>query len=151
MRLGFTIKVPLKAFLAIVISVVLGCDVARPKPLELSNVFMLQMAPDVTAAAVYLTIKNNSDNMQRLSYAHSSIAEHIEVHRQIYQDGVRRSTPVKHLTLSPQETKSMNPRGFYLMLFGIYDSLDIGSTFDITFEFESGHVITSQVEVRSRG
>lgn len=112
---------------------------------------MFELPRNKTAAAVYAKIKNNTDDMQRMSYVHSPIAEHIEVHRTIYHDGVTKMRRVKHLSLSPKEVKPLVPGGFHLMVFGIYDDLEPGSTFEITFEFESGHVITSLVEVRSRG
>ncbi len=112
---------------------------------------MFKLPPNKTTAAVYAKFTNNSEVMQRLNYIHSPLAEHVEVHRSAYENGMMQMRQVKRLSLTPGETKSLSPGGFHLMVFGLYDPLEVGDSFEMTFEFETGHVITTQVEVRSQG
>lgn len=127
-------------------------EVAAVKvPVLVKNLFMFELPPNRTTAAVYARITNNSDVTQPLNYIHSPLAENIQVHRNFYENGMMQMRPVKKLSLSPGETLNLEPGGFHLMVFGLYDPLKAGDTFEITFEFETGHVLTTQVEVRSQG
>lgn len=112
---------------------------------------MFELPPARTTAAVYAKITNNTDVTQPLNYIHSPLAENIQVHRNFYQNGMMQMRPVKKLSLSPGESISLEPGGFHLMVFGLYEPLKVGDTFEMTFEFETGHVLTAQVEVRSQG
>lgn len=131
--------------------VLFACAEKEPEPVKVEGVFFHELAPNQTTAAAYMRISNQSSKMQVLNYIHSPIAEHIEIHRSSYTDGMMQMRPVKRLSLSPGETKNLEPGGFHLMIFGIYDPIKTGENFDLTLEFESGEVVKVQGLVKSRG
>jgi len=59
--------------------------------------------------------------------------------------------PVKRLSVNPGDELVLSPGGFHLMLFGVYEEMPVGSEFEITLEFETGIVITKNVQVRPFG
>ncbi|MFL0810563.1 MAG: copper chaperone PCu(A)C [Agarilytica sp.] len=127
----------------------LGCSEPLPE-VSAHDVFIFELPPDKTSAAAYLTLKNNSERMHALNYVHSSKAEWVEIRHSFHRQGTMESKAVKRLRVSPGEIKQLKPGSFHLMVFGLYDALKAGEHFDITLEFETGHVIETQVEVRSR-
>lgn len=113
-----------------------------------SNAFMKLMAPGQTTAAVYLTVQNLSDQTTTLTYVHSPVAENIEVHRHIYEDGMMQMRHVKHLNINPDQKIQFKPGGYHLMLFGVYDTFNVGDTFNVSFEFSDQKSFIVPVEVR---
>lgn len=137
--------------LGLALVVMAGCETKAPEPVVIENVFFKQLAPNQTTAAVYMKITNNSEVMQPINYIHSPIAEHIEIHHTIYNEGMMQMRQVNRLSLAPGETQMLEPGGYHLMMFGIYDNLPAGETFEITFELETGLVITTQGVVKPHG
>lgn len=127
-----------------------GCAEKKLEPIKVEEVFFHELAPNQTTAAAYMRISNQSSKMQVLNYIHSPAADHIELHRTMYTDGMMQMRPVSKLSLSPGETKILEPGGFHLMIFGLYDPLKAGDTFELTLEFESGEVIQTKGVVKSR-
>ncbi len=118
---------------------------------QIEGLFIKELPPGQMTAAGYMKITNSTKVSQSLNYIHSPNAEHIEIHRSIYNDGMMQMRPVKRLTLNPGEEKILEPGGFHLMIMGIYDNLEPGDVFPVTFEFETGLVITKDLEVRPHG
>lgn len=119
------------------------------RQLVVDYAFVKALPPGQTRAAVYLLLKNKSKTTHTLNYVHTPIAENVEVHRTIYEDGVMRMRQVKHLSINPNEKLVFEPGGYHLMLFGVSEELTVGQTFPLTMEFQ-GEVIDLLVEVRSR-
>lgn len=140
-------------YLLVVLFVLIsGCSQdQKDRVVVIDGLFIKLLPPGQTTAAGYMRIKNYSKISQSLNYMHSPMAEHIEVHRNIYEGGMMQMRPVKKLTVNPGEEKILEPGGFHLMIMGIYDNLKPGDTFPVTFEFETGVVITKDVEVRPHG
>lgn len=115
------------------------------------NTFIKQMPPRQTVAAAYLSLENKTDKTQILNYVHSPKAEHIEVHRTFYEDGVMQMRPVKRVSIDPAKQLHFKPGGFHLMLMGVQEEFAVGDRFPITLEFESGVVVNTEVEVRPQG
>ncbi|VUD40347.1 hypothetical protein TDB9533_00133 [Thalassocella blandensis] len=124
---------------------------SQSKHVVISGAFIKQLPPGKTMAAVYLSMKNNSDKTQTLNYVHSPIAENIEVHRVIYNQGMMKMRHVKHFHINPGQNLVFEPGGYHLMIFGISESLEVGSTFPLTLEFEGNETHTIDVLVKPHG
>lgn len=116
----------------------------------IKEAFMKALPPGQHMAAVYLTIVNGTDETQSVAYMHSPKTEAIEAHRVIYEDGIMRMRPVKHLKINAGQNLVLSPKGFHLMLSGLDAGLSVGDSFPVTFEFHSGEVVTANVEIRPR-
>lgn len=130
--------------------VLLSCSesTSTPAPIVIENPFIKVLPPGKTVAAAYMAITNNTDITQAINYVYSPIAETVEVHRVIYNEGMMQMRPVKKLSINPGETQLLEPGGFHLMVFGIYDTLKEGDSFELNFEFESGEKLTTRVQVK---
>ncbi|MFT5082969.1 MAG: copper(I)-binding protein [Lentisphaeria bacterium] len=124
---------------------------AAENTLLVENAFIKKMPPGQSAAAVYLTLQNTTGRPQELGYVYSPIAEHVALHRNFYEQGKMVMRPVKHLTVDPYEKLVFDPGGYHLMVFGLYNDLAVGESFELIMEFRSGEVKTVQVVVRRHG
>lgn len=133
-------------------SCLLACaDSAQaPAGIEIVGAVMPALPPGQRVGAVYLTLKNNTDKMLVVNYLHSDLTDHIEVHRNLYSDGVMQMRQVRHLSLDPWSKIHFEPGGYHLMLSDIDSAPSVGDTFSLVFEFESGLQATTTVAVKER-
>lgn len=106
---------------------------------------------DVTAAYMILT----ADQGDALVAASTPIAEEVELHTHIHEDGVMRMRRVDDIALPAGEAVRFQPGGLHLMLFGVSEDLTEGEAAPITLNFASGAQVTIDatvaVDVHSAG
>jgi copper(I)-binding protein len=94
--------------------------------------------PGRTVTAGYVSLQNQSPEMQELVAASSPVFERIELHTHIEQDGMMRMVEVESIELEPGATLLMQPGGLHLMLFEPLHSLALGEMVPIQLRFTSG-------------
>ncbi len=62
--------------------------------------------------------------------------------------GMMSMSPVDRIELPADETVFLEPGGYHVMLLDLAAPLEVGDTFELTLEFESGESQTVEVEVR---
>ncbi len=62
--------------------------------------------------------------------------------------GMMSMRPVDSIAVPAGETVALEPGGFHVMLTGLKEALEVGDTFEIVLDFESGKQVTTSVEVR---
>lgn len=101
-----------------------------------------------TNGAAYMKITSDTDDALVGAAVPSDIADHAEVHEVVMDaDGAMMMQQTEKVELPAGETVSLQPGGYHVMLIELVDALEIGQTFDVTLEFESGATKTVSVEV----
>ena len=121
----------------------------KPKEIEVTQAVMNALPPGQQLGAVYLKIQNPFPETQVLNYVHSDVAEYIEVHRHIYDNGMMQMRPVKHLMVDANSEILFKPGGYHLMLFGISEPLAVGDKFTVWFEFNGKLPLEAVVSVKT--
>jgi copper(I)-binding protein len=103
--------------------------------------------PGRTVTAGYVSLQNQSPEMQELVAASSPVFERIELHTHIEQDGMMRMVEVESIELEPGATLLMQPGGLHLMLFEPLHSLALGEMVPIQLRFTSGRVLQLELPV----
>lgn len=123
-----------------------------------------------TAGAVYMDITADADDALIGASVDDSIAAVVEIHETMAMDddmagdaddgemgddmegedhgGMMSMSPVERIELPADETVFLEPGGFHVMLLDLAAPLEVGDTFELTLEFESGETQTVEVEVR---
>lgn len=101
--------------------------------------------------AVYLTLKNYGEVVDRLVGASSPMASRVELHGHSMTDGVMKMRPVESLVLDPGEYVKLEPASTHLMLLGLKKPLKEGETFPLTLEFEKASSVEVEVTVQALG
>jgi copper(I)-binding protein len=81
--------------------------------------YIREMPPGQDITAAFMTLKNSTLGLCRLTMASSVIAEKIEIHGHFYKDGMMSMRPVDGLDIPPKKSISLKPGGYHLMLFGL--------------------------------
>ncbi len=88
-----------------------------------------------TNSAVYLVLRNDGEETDRLTGAETPAAAAVQIHESRVVDDVMRMQRVEGLDIPPGEAVELKPGGLHLMLLGLTRSLIEGEEIDLTFHF----------------
>ena len=97
------------------------------------------------AAFMQITSKSTGDKLLK---AKSDVAERVELHTHIHEQGVMRMRRVDAIEVPAGKTVMLQPGGYHVMLMDLKRPLDAGDKVDLTLVFEkAGEVaVTATVE-----
>jgi periplasmic copper chaperone A len=96
--------------------------------------------------AVFLEIK--SDAADKLLSASGAVADAIEIHTHINDNGIMQMRRVDAVDIAEGSTKFV-PGGYHIMLLGLKQPLKAGDTFRLSLKFETAGVVDFDIAVRS--
>lgn len=134
----------------VVLFAVLGMIWVTPvhaNELAISDAYAREMPPSVMSTAVYLTLKNTSDDRVTLLKVSSPQAARVVVHENIKQDDMMRMRPIDRLEIAAHSQIDFTPGGYHLMIMGLTQLLQEGSNLDLEFLFDDGQIIKAIVPV----
>jgi copper(I)-binding protein len=140
-------------FLAVLLIAFVSAVVFAEKttPLQVENAWARESPPTVANGAAYMTLFNSGDETDRLVAASGNIAETIELHTHLMEDGVMKMRQVEAIEVSTEAHTVLEPGGLHIMLIGLQAPLQAGQTFPLTLEFEKAGKMTIDVEVAKMG
>lgn len=155
--------------LALTLTACLGDDAG---PIAVTDAWARTSPASAENGAAYMTITSDVDDTLIGASADSSIAAAIEVHETVMAEhtddsmsddsmsdegmtddtmagmGAMSMQEVESIALPAGEPVSLEPGGYHIMLLGLAEPLEAGSTFDVTLRFGSGDEVVVTVEVR---
>ena len=103
------------------------------------------LPPTSPNGAVYLTLTNHGAHPDTLLGASADIAEHVEVHSHILEDGMMKMRRVESVDLPPHKEVLFAPSGHHIMLIGLKQPLAVGDRFSLLLTFEQTEQALVQV------
>ncbi len=100
-------------------------------------------------SAAYMHITNQGDNAYLL-YAKSPVADSVELHTHIDDNGVMRMRKIEKIDLPTQQAVTMEPGGLHVMLLGLNRDLKTGDEISLTLGFSDGSEKNLKVPVQMR-
>jgi len=101
--------------------------------------------------AAYVTLTNQGQAPDKLIAASSPIASRAELHAHSMEGGVMKMRPVDGIEIAPGGQAVLQPGGMHIMLIGVHDPMEQGTTFSLTLTFEHGGAATIDVPVAAAG
>jgi periplasmic copper chaperone A len=98
--------------------------------------------------AAYMTLRNNGDQPDRLIGVSSDVAETVQLHSSVTEDGVMQMRAVETVEVPAHGEAVLGPGGVHVMLIGLEGRLEEGKSFPLTLRFEkAGEVeVTATIE-----
>ncbi|MDE3088029.1 MAG: copper chaperone PCu(A)C [Chloroflexota bacterium] len=106
-----------------------------------------QIAP--AAFPIFMTIRNQGSQNDRLVQAETAIAPRVELHNFENRDGQMMMVPVAGIDIPPGEVK-LQRGSYHIMVFGPTSALKVGDVFSLTLKFEKAGTLQTQVTVRQQ-
>jgi copper(I)-binding protein len=106
--------------------------------------------PGTSVGAGYMGIVNEGERPQRLVGASSPVADKVQIHRTVEQDGTAEMRHQKDgVVVAAGSTVAFEPGSYHLMLMGLADPLEEGQRIPVTLEFEPAGRVTVELAVES--
>ena len=90
------------------------------------------------AGAAFMTLTNTGDSADRLVSALSPIADKVELHTHIDDNGVMRMRAVEGIDIPAKQSTALKPGGLHVMLIGLKAPLKQGAAVPLTLTFQHG-------------
>jgi periplasmic copper chaperone A len=119
------------------------------EPVEVSDAHAGATPPGATVAAAYMRIIANDGDT--LLGAATPIAERVEMHSSIEENGMMKMRPLERIELTPGEPLSLQSGATHFMLIGLSVPLTVDTTFPLTLRFEKAGDRDIQVHVTAPG
>jgi copper(I)-binding protein len=122
----------------------LGTSVAFAADISIEQPFARATPPGQPNSAAFMQL-NNKGEATALVAAHSSVANVVELHTHINDEGVMRMRKIEQIELPAGATTLLEPGGLHVMLIDLKQPLQDGSQIDLTLEYADGS--KQQIEV----
>lgn len=105
-------------------------------------------SPVAQSGAAFMAIHNDTDRDDRVLSARSDIAERVELHTHLDDNGVMRMMEMgEGIPLPAGEVTRLERGGMHVMFLGLRQSLDHGEEIEVTLTFEHAEPVTVTVPV----
>jgi periplasmic copper chaperone A len=103
-----------------------------------------------STGAVYLTITNKSQEMDRLLSASSDVADKLQIHEMKVVNGVMEMREITGgLSVSAGGSVELKPGSYHIMLSGLKKPLKAAETIPLTLDFEKAGKVSITVPIRA--
>lgn len=118
--------------------------------IKVENARSYEAPPVVKNGAAFVTLKNTGNQDDALIAAKSDIAQKVELHTHLHEDGIMRMRKVERIKVPANGQAILKPMGDHIMLIGLEKPLKPGESFDIKFLFEKAQPVSVKVDVLER-
>lgn len=109
---------------------------ANAADLEIMNAYAYATTQVQKNGAVFMDIKNNSDQDDKVLSASSSVAQNVELHTHTMDGDMMMMREVEFYDVPAGGKTTLEPMGHHIMLMGLTNKLNVGEEFPLVLEFE---------------
>jgi copper(I)-binding protein len=130
----------------------------QPKELQQTTASVIQIEdpwvravpPNANNSAIFLDLRNESEQLRKLVKVHSEVAERVELHTTKDEDGMLRKQRLDEVLIPALETQSFHPGGIHIMLIGLRSPLEVGGVIELELVYADQSKETISVPVDER-
>ncbi len=114
---------------------------------KVADAYVRALAPGQRVTAAYLTVRNPGGTAQALVRASSPVAEAVELHAVLTENGMTSMRPVDRIEVPAGGEARLEPSGNHVMLIGVAP-IGPGDAIPLTLGFADGSSVTVEAVVR---
>lgn len=118
-------------------------------PIRVDNAYVRHAPPGQTVSGAFMILNNSGDADRAAISAESNVAETVELHTHVHDDGVMRMRQVEKIDIPAGGSTALKPGGFHVMLIGVKKPLELGQMVEIKLNFDDGSSEQIEAEVKS--
>jgi copper(I)-binding protein len=111
--------------------------------------YVRHMPPTQTVTGAFMVFKNTTGSDLAVISAESNVADKVELHTHLHEDGVMKMRQVDKIEVPAGGETVLKPGGLHVMLIGLKQPLDQGQMVEIKFNLDDGSSTQIQAEVKS--
>ena len=118
--------------------------------IQIEDPWVRAVPPNASNSAVFLDLRNESEQLRKLVEVHSEVAERVELHTTKDEDGMLRKERLQEVPIPALETQSFHPGGIHIMLIGLRGPLEVGRVIKLELVYADQSKETIPVPVDER-
>ena len=135
---------------ALLMVAVARADEVRSEHLVLKDPWVRASIGRVPNSAAYVVIENEGES-DRLTGVESPVAERAELHTHLMDGETMRMRPLEAIDIPSGGNAALAPGGDHIMLFGLKQQLEAGTTIPLVLMFERAGAVRVQAKVLPPG
>lgn len=115
---------------------------------QIKEPYVRATPPHSKNSAAFLTLVNTQDKAIKLVAASSDIAQRVELHNHIHEDGMMKMRQVEAINIPANSSTQLQPGGLHVMFLGLKQDLSEGQQVKFNLYFDNGDEITISAPVK---
>lgn len=121
---------------------------AAENNISIQDPYVRMVPPGVKTTGAFMLIANPGANDITLMAAESGVAQTVQLHTHINEDGVMKMRQVAGIEIKAKGQTELKPGSFHVMLIDLKNELKEGDRIPITLTFSDGQKTTVEAQVR---
>ena len=124
------------------------CNAALATPLTIDNAYVRATPPHAKNSAAFMVINNGDTKEIKLVAASSDIAERVELHNHVMEDGLMKMRQVEQISIKAENKTALQPGGYHVMFIGLKQALKDGESVTVKLYFDNGEEIIVDAPIK---
>ena len=107
------------------------------KAIDVMHPYARAVPPGQSNSAIFMMLKSNSPLPVSLVKAQSSVADNVELHAHMVDNGVMKMRQVSEITVPGNGSIKLQPGGYHIMLIGLKQDLNEGDKVRVRLYFSN--------------
>ena len=117
-------------------------------PLIVEDLYIRATPPNSKNSAAFMVIKNADKKEIKLLAAGSKIADRVELHHHVMEDGLMKMRQVEEIIIKAGSSVTLQPGGYHVMFFNLKQPLKEGQSISLSLTFDNGEQLTVDAPVQ---
>ncbi|MGB5446214.1 MAG: copper chaperone PCu(A)C [Psychromonas sp.] len=119
--------------------------------LTVEDAYVRATPPNSKNSAAFMVIKNTDIKEVKLIAAKSDIADRVELHTHINEDGMMKMRQVAEIIIKAEDAVLLQPGGYHVMFLNLKQPLKEGQSVAISLYFDNGEQIDIKAPIKKIG
>jgi copper(I)-binding protein len=116
--------------------------------ITVENAYVREVPPNMPNSAAFMLLNNSSDKEVALVSAESDVANIVEIHEHVHENGMMKMRQVPKIAIAPKAQTVLQPGGYHVMLIGLKQPLKAGQMVALTLKFSNDQVVSIEAPVQ---
>lgn len=118
------------------------------KAIDVMHPYARAVPPGQSNSAIFMMLKSNSPLPVSLVKAQSSVADNVELHAHMVDNGVMKMRQVSEITVPGNGSIKLQPGGYHIMLIGLKQDLNEGDKVRVRLYFSNNSMSVIDLPVK---
>ncbi len=124
---------------------------AQAQGILVKDAWIRGIPPSATTTAAFMNIQNTGPDEMVLKSATSGIAEIVQIHSMEQVGEIMKMKEVGELRIPANGQTTLAPKGYHIMLIGLFRPIAEGETIPLSLNFADGTIVSVDAVVRKWG
>jgi copper(I)-binding protein len=118
------------------------------RPLIVEDLYIRATPPNSKNSVAFMVIKNTDKKDIKLIAAGSEIADRVELHHHLMEEGLMKMRQVEEIIIKAGGAVALQPGGYHVMFLNLKQPLQEGQSISLSLSFDNGQQLSLEAPVK---